>query len=141
MLHAICYISNSVDLWQARPLENLFILSKIQNVFRNVTGLLLYNEGTFLQVVEGGKDTIAVLLSKIKRDKRHNQITVMFDRPIKHRIFKSFQTGLVSSDNEKELKKLNSKIQFSKTSKYAKSINAILDSFTLPKHSLSGYGI
>ncbi|MCA9313231.1 BLUF domain-containing protein, partial [Candidatus Saccharibacteria bacterium] len=138
MLYTKCYISNSVDLWNKNQLDTLFLFAKTQNVFQNITGLLLYNEGTFLQVLEGEKDMVDSLLSKIKLDKRHNQLTVMMDRSIKHRLFKNFQTGLVSSNNEKELVKLKSKIQLPKTSKYAKSLGAILDSFTRSWHSLSG---
>ncbi|MEH6763671.1 MAG: BLUF domain-containing protein [Aequorivita antarctica] len=139
MLHTKCYISNSVNLWQNHKLEELFSFSKTQNVFRNVTGLLLYNEGTFLQVLEGEIDDVETLLSKIKKDDRHDQITVMMDQEISHRLFESYQTGLVFSDDEKQLKILKSRIQLPNASKYAKSLRAILHSFTIPQHSLSGY--
>lgn len=122
-------------------MDKLFLFSKAQNICWDISGLLLYNEGTFLQVLEGENDEVEKLLTKIKRDKRHNQITVLMDKPIKQRLFKNFKTGLVSSKNEKELMKLKSKIQLPKTSKYAKSLRAILYSFTLPQQSLIGYDI
>ncbi|MBK5214414.1 MAG: BLUF domain-containing protein [Flavobacteriaceae bacterium] len=138
MLHTLCYISNSVDLWQSPKLEEFFSYVKTKNIFRNITGLLLYNEGTFLQVLEGEIDDINTLLSKIEKDERHNQITVIMHREINHRFFESYQTGLVLYREEKYLKRLKSKLQLPDISKYSQSLKAILQSFTYQHQSLAG---
>ena len=142
MLRTVCYISNAVNLWQHTQLENLFSYTKKQNVLRDVTGLLLYNEGTFVQVLEGEGNIVHSLFSKIKSDKRHNQITLMMDREIDQRLFHSYQTSSIAFGNLKELKKLKSRVQLPKASKYTKSVWAILRPFyALRQVGVMGYGI
>lgn len=142
MLHTVCYISNAVSLWQHTQLENLFSYTKKQNVVMDVTGLLLYNEGTFVQVLEGEGKIVHSLFSKIKSDKRHNQITLMMDREIDQRLFNSYQANSVTFGNLKELKKLKLKVQLPKASKYTKSIWAILRPFyALRQGGIMGYGV
>ena len=142
MLYTVCYISNSVQLWQKTHLDSLFSLAKQRNISLDVTGLLLYNEGTFVQVLEGERKVVHSLFSKIKNDKRHNQLTLMMDREIDDRLFNSYQTSSVAFGDLKELTKLESRILLPKTSKYTKSLWAILKPFfSIRQVGIKGYGI
>ena len=141
MLYSICFISNSVRLLQDDELEAFLAISKVHNLVRNITGILLYNEGTFLEVMEGKYVDISVLISKIQRDPRHNNITVMIDQEISNRLFDSFQTGILSSDNEAKKEMLEFKKQLPKASQYSKSLRTLLNSFTKNEIISSGYGV
>ncbi|MBK5214413.1 MAG: BLUF domain-containing protein [Flavobacteriaceae bacterium] len=141
MLYSLCFISNSVRLLQDDELEAFLAISKVHNLVRNITGILLYNEGTFLEVMEGEYDDVLVLISKISRDPRHNQITVMMDQEISNRLFESFQTGILSSDNKVKNEILKFKKQLPKASQYAKSLRTLLNSFTSHEIIYSGYGV
>ena len=141
MLYSICFISNSVQLLQEDELESFLAHSIVHNVVRNISGILLYNEGTFFEVMEGEYVDISVLISKIKRDSRHNNVTIMIEQEISNRLFDSFQTGIVSPGNKVKKRLLKFKRQLPKASQYSKSLRTLLDSFTSQEIISSGYGV
>jgi len=52
------------------------------NAELGLTGMLLYAEGSFFQVLEGQADVVDALYDKIERDKRHDQVTLVIREPI-----------------------------------------------------------
>ncbi len=50
--------------------------ARTSNAQHNITGLLLYVEGHFAQVIEGNADDITQLSENIKRDDRHRNFSV-----------------------------------------------------------------
>lgn len=142
MLRSVCYISNAHALWEADKLKAFFEFVAKKNETMDITGLLLYNEGTFVQLLEGEDTTIETILTKIKKDERHNQLTVMIDQPIKHRLFKKYKTSPKASGNDIELQKLRSRVHLPKASQYAKSLWAVLRAFYISRQTnLYGSGI
>jgi len=63
------------------------------NQASGITGMLLYAEGSFFQVLEGNPETIDKLFTAILRDKRHEQITVIIREPIATRSFGDWTMG------------------------------------------------
>ena len=142
MLHTVCYISNAVRLWQNDELNSLFAFAEKKNILKNVTGLLLYNDGTFVQVLEGESETVHSLIQKIKDDARHNQITIMMDCEIEQRLFNGYKTSSGVIGDLQELKKIKSRIKLPKASKYTKSLWAILRPFYVVRtQGIIGYGL
>lgn len=62
-------------------------VSRERNPARDITGILLFDKGRFLQVLEGEQDAIEMLMSEIERDPRHHNIKYLFREPIKRRSF------------------------------------------------------
>ncbi|SRX54850.1 BLUF domain-containing protein [Aequorivita sp. CIP111184] len=142
MLNSICYISNSRILFDKDLLHLFFDLIKKRNDAVKISGLLLYHDGTFVQVLEGDPSAVEVVFSKIKKDGRHNQITIMIDREIQHRHFTKYQTSSISSGNDLELRKLRTRVNLPKASSYTKSLWAVLKPFYLDRPPiLYGYGL
>jgi hypothetical protein len=77
-------------------------LSEIRrkNQQQEVTGLLLYNEGTFIQVIEGTRDVIQDLFQIIKKDPRHSNIVKLLDESIESRAFPDWSMGYRKISNE-----------------------------------------
>jgi hypothetical protein len=74
----LIYVSSALKLMGELELLSLLELSRAKNVRLNITGLLLYKEGNFMQMLEGEKDTVLNLYAAIQKDVRHhNVITVM----------------------------------------------------------------
>ena len=44
---------------------------------RGITGVLVYAEGVFLQVLEGETEAITLLMARISRDLRHEAVAVL----------------------------------------------------------------
>lgn len=51
-------------------IENLLLQSRENNKKQNITGILLYIEGTFIQYIEGEDNSVKKLYDSIKKDKR-----------------------------------------------------------------------
>jgi hypothetical protein len=74
-------------------LEELLTKSRLNNAILGITGILLFNEGSFFQVLEGEKTAVELLYEKISKDKRHNKATKIIMEPIKERSFANWSMG------------------------------------------------
>jgi hypothetical protein len=86
-LVSLSYISNTAV--EISLLGNLRLLahSFLNNQKYNITGLLIYKNKQFAQVIEGDEDAIERIWSKIQRDTRHTDIQLLSKEPIIHRSF------------------------------------------------------
>ncbi len=64
------------------------------NVKRAVTGLLVYNAGSYLQLLEGDPNVIATLFGAIRRDPRHCEVERLMFVRVTHRAFPKWAMGL-----------------------------------------------
>ncbi len=72
-----------------------------KNQRMNITGMLLYANGNFLQVLEGDEARVNALMSTIARDPRHRNVMVYARRAITEREFGGWEMGFldVGGDN------------------------------------------
>lgn len=77
------------------PQESIQLLTHARNhnMQRQITGLLLYMEGCFFQVLEGEQDVVDALYLKIARDKRHHHVMKLIEEPIASRSFAEWSMG------------------------------------------------
>jgi hypothetical protein len=68
------------------------------NAGQNLTGMLLYIEGSFFQVLEGEAEAIDALYAKIMRDPRHTRITLIIRETIAQRDFSEWTMGFCVVD-------------------------------------------
>jgi methanogenic corrinoid protein MtbC1 len=66
----------------------------------NVTGMLIYERGSFLQTLEGPKDKLDALWSSIKQDPRHDHIEVLTEHIAPSRLFSDWDLLLHSRLND-----------------------------------------
>lgn len=74
-------------------LMELLTKSRKNNVRDGITGVLLYREGTFLQVLEGYADKVHTTFSRVLRDNRHHAIKVLLEKPITEWKFRGYAMG------------------------------------------------
>ncbi|HCD33338.1 MAG TPA: blue light sensor protein, partial [Phycisphaerales bacterium] len=89
----LIYTSVATKPLSNTELNKLLNQSRLRNEFANVTGMLLFDRGTFLQVIEGPEYTIQKLYERIKADTRHQRMIVLSERRIKHREFSKWKMG------------------------------------------------
>lgn len=70
--------------------------ARVANAAREITGILLYAEGSFFQVLEGEADAVDETFARIARDPRHADIVVVVREPIHHRSFPDWSMGFAS---------------------------------------------
>lgn len=76
-----------------KDIESILEASKRNNPSLDITGVLLYSDTKFIQLVEGDARTILNLYDKIKTDTRHKNIRTISLRPIQERAFPSWHMG------------------------------------------------
>ncbi|MFQ3244366.1 MAG: hypothetical protein ACI9SP_000994 [Arenicella sp.] len=81
-------------------LSDIFSAARKKNAELQITGLLSYRAGHYIQVIEGSSDAVDQLYSKIKLDTRHHQISLLFDFEITQRSFPNWNMKLVGSVNK-----------------------------------------
>jgi hypothetical protein len=92
MYHLI-YIS-----YEARPMKEDDLLdilheSRQNNKKHNVTGMLVYLNGKFIQVLEGGYKEVSDIYEGIVKDPRHRKVTTVLEGNTAQRIFKDWSMG------------------------------------------------
>lgn len=74
-------------------LEKLLLGAHHYNTRHGITGMLLYAEGTFFQVLEGAPADVEKLFARISHDTRHGHVTVIINEPIASRAFSCWSMG------------------------------------------------
>lgn len=80
-------------------LKNLLIQSREKNKTLDITGMLLYREGTFMQIIEGEKKNVVELYDTILRDERHHGILEVLTGEITERNFEDWSMGFLNMDS------------------------------------------
>ena len=86
-MHHIIYLSQATHSLSDEQLQKILLQARRYNAERNITGLLLYGNGHFLQVIEGEQQTVTALYEKIKRDARHGSVITFANKAIEQRTF------------------------------------------------------
>ncbi|MBK5215059.1 MAG: BLUF domain-containing protein [Flavobacteriaceae bacterium] len=129
MIRTIVYISNSVKLIEENTLNKLFLQTMLNNTLKNITGVLIYKEGTFIQILEGKAPALNNLFKKIQTDVRHNNITKILDRMNAKRLFGKFHTVLSSRGNARQLVNLETFLTDRADSSHSNTLLGLLHPF------------
>lgn len=86
-MYHIIYQSVAVAPPTRQDLRYLLWQSRINNVSRHITGLLLCSAGHYLQVLEGEQAEVEQLFEVIRHDSRHRKVTIISAGPISERVF------------------------------------------------------
>lgn len=87
MIRRVIYVSKAVRPMGERDLTALLEQARKKNAQLGITGMLLYRDGDFLQVLEGPKDGVLLLYSRIIRDQRHHAVTTLANADVPERGF------------------------------------------------------
>jgi hypothetical protein len=97
----IVYLSTAVYLMTDDELADILTVARTNNSKIDVTGILLYSGGTFIQVLEGMPEVINKLLKTIEDDLRHKNIIVIVDEDLEKRNFQDWSMGYSTIDIKK----------------------------------------
>ncbi len=89
----ISYISSATEPWSTQELLRLLQQCRENNAGNGVTGMLLYGNETFLQVLEGEEKVINDLVDKIRTDPRHTNVQILHRRTIQRRQYSDWSMG------------------------------------------------
>jgi hypothetical protein len=90
------YASISTPSFQEGQIPQLLALARANNARLDISGMLLYIEESFFQVLEGPAETVDALYTKICSDSRHTRVTQIIREPIPERKFPAWSMGFSS---------------------------------------------
>ncbi len=99
LIHCV-YCSASIRPFSAADLAKLLLLARQNNARAGLTGMLLYAEGSFFQVLEGQMEAVDALYSEIELDTRHAKVTKIIQEPIQRRVFDDWTMGFSAMSRE-----------------------------------------
>jgi hypothetical protein len=100
LIHLI-YVSTATRELSEEDLLQLLARARTKNARLNLTGMLLYAENNFFQVLEGEPAIVNELFQTISQDERHMKMVTIIREPISKRSFGEWTMGfadLTSSD-------------------------------------------
>lgn len=87
VLYSLLYMSTAQILFTPARIEELLSQSRTNNARLSITGLLIFRDGAFMQLLEGPQAAVEGLFRKIKADERHYAIVTLAEGPIPQRRF------------------------------------------------------
>jgi hypothetical protein len=93
MLSQLTYISHRNANCTKEEMKRILSSCQDNNPLLDITGVLLYSDSKFIQMVEGNAKTILALYDKIKLDNRHRNVVMISYGLIKERAFPSWHMG------------------------------------------------
>jgi hypothetical protein len=100
-LSYLIYVSTESRPLSQNDIDNILKASKVNNPGNQITGMLLYVEGRFFQVLEGAETALNDLFITIAKDERHINSIVVAKGDLDKRIFKDWKMKF-NSISEKE---------------------------------------
>jgi len=102
LVHCIYCSASTSGAFSPSDLPALLEECRTSNARCDVTGMLLYQNQSFFQVLEGERSVVETLFEKIALDPRHTRVTRVILEPISERAFASWSMGYPRV-SEKEL--------------------------------------
>lgn len=90
-LHRFVYLSHASRPFDEDTFHQVLEISRKNNARDHVTGLLLYHEGSILQVLEGERAALNACYYRISRDHRHHTCRLLVAEPSVSHIFPDWQ--------------------------------------------------
>lgn len=92
-LHEILYTSTLAPGQPPRSVGQIVSQARSRNASRHITGLLVFDGQHFCQHIEGPRDELLRLMSRIEQDARHVDVKVVYEGRLDTRRYQRFDLG------------------------------------------------
>ena len=89
----ITYLSSATRTMSQADLEDILRTARENNARLGITGMLLYGNKTFIQILEGEEGVVHELVKTIKRDPRHTNFQIVKEKPIEQHEYADWSMG------------------------------------------------
>jgi len=99
MLVELLYCSVSVaPILTNKDLDQILASARRRNLAEDITGMMIYHRGEFVQILEGKKESVKRIYEKfICPDPRHTAINKVLENTISHRSFNEWSMGFLGT--------------------------------------------
>lgn len=137
-ISSLSYQSRATSRPTVADLRELAFKAQSRNHSLGVTGMLLYDKGSFFQTLEGPAASLATLWASISRDKRHHNIEIISEHIIPARLFGKWDLLSYHGDSESVATMSQAKAEHDLSSKLPDLLNLALQADDLGINSLVG---
>ena len=95
------YVRGAAPQMRHAEIEDILSASRRNNLRDGVTGMLLWADGVFIQILEGEPDTVRSLYRRIQADDRHRNLMVVLEQAAEKRLFSQWSMGFKQLDAER----------------------------------------
>jgi|GEM_PF-141590 len=92
-LHYLVYQSDATVPFGDLQLAKLLAQSRAFNAVHGLTGVLLYSQGSIVQLLEGSEATVHAVFARIVQDPRHTRVIKLADGSTSRRLFAQWSMG------------------------------------------------
>jgi hypothetical protein len=97
-LSHLVYVSSAIREMSDDDLLEILNTAREFNKAQNISGVLLYRDGFFIQVLEGDYAKVQALFEGISQDSRHQNVIKLYHEAIEQRKFGQWAMGFMSPD-------------------------------------------
>lgn len=97
----LVYASSATRLPSNEELLEILRVSRANNPEKDITGLLLYHDGNFIQALEGPEANVRAVYNKIASDKKHRGVQLLMQGYSEERLFPNWAMGFQNIDQLK----------------------------------------
>lgn len=97
-LFHLAYVSSEKQTFSQADLIELLQQVRTINEERDITGLLLYKQDAFFQILEGSEEAVMKTFRSIELDDRHHQVEVLMREPCSAREYSDWRMGFANLD-------------------------------------------
>lgn len=98
---SVVYSSSATTEFSEADLAALLVASRANNARDDLTGVLAYRDGRFLQLLEGPLESVRERMRIIEKDPRHEAVTVLLEEVTQRRSFPDWTMGYERVDDER----------------------------------------
>ena len=92
-MYRLVYVGAAIQPFSKAELLELLKGARNKNQRLGISGMLLYKDGDFLQLLEGERSAVKALFAQIKQDPRHDGTIVVDEEETDERLFQDWAMG------------------------------------------------
>lgn len=97
-IHRLVYLSDARAGLKTDDLSMILEKARQNNARLGLTGILLFHDGRFFQVLEGEMATVMTCFNKIMQDERHTAVSILTAGPAEMRAFPGWRMGYANME-------------------------------------------
>jgi hypothetical protein len=103
-LYNLVYCSRATAGVDDAQVQRIIATARRSNAEYGITGMLVFGSGIFFQWLEGPRDNVTALMTRLHADTRHNNIVLLSEvEEVRERLFPDWDMELVSGDHIREV--------------------------------------
>lgn len=95
------YVSGASAPMSDADIQDILAASRRNNQRDGITGMLLWADGVFIQVLEGEPQMVRSVYRRIQADDRHRNLMLVLEQEADNRMFSQWSMGFKQLDSEK----------------------------------------